>query len=179
MIKTTSSTRGFAACGEFAFTTPAKPLVGKIRTTILLSTGIAHISIWWNMFISQFGHSQLGGTQSFLNSVEHGHFYIFLILEHGHFYIFLIWWNTVSHFSIHSQCGTQPFLSLVEHGHFYIFLIWWNTVISQFGGTQSFSIWWNTVIFQFCGTQSFLYFPDSVEHMSWNSLILFGEVMRL
>ena len=41
VMKTNSSTLGFAACREFAFTTPAKPLVGKIQTTILLSTGIA------------------------------------------------------------------------------------------------------------------------------------------
>ena len=30
VVKTNSSTRGFATCGEFAFTTPAKPLVGNL-----------------------------------------------------------------------------------------------------------------------------------------------------
>ena len=44
VVKTNACTRDFATCGEFAFTTPAKPLVGKIQTTILLSTGIAHFS---------------------------------------------------------------------------------------------------------------------------------------
>ena len=73
---------------------------------------------WWNMLISQFG-----GTESFLNLVQHGHF--------------SIWWNTV----ISQFCGTLSFLhfpDLVEHGHFYIFPIWWNTVIFQFCGTQSY-----------------------------------------
>ena len=34
VVKTNSSTRGCAACGEFAFTTPAKPLVGNLFVPI-------------------------------------------------------------------------------------------------------------------------------------------------
>ena len=93
-----------------------------------------HFSIWWNTVILL--KKEIGGTWSFLNSVEHGHFYIFPdLVEHGHF---KIWWNTVI------------FCKLVKHGHF---SIRWNTVISQFGGTQSFFVsWWNVVISQFGGT---------------------------
>ena len=62
----------------------------------------------------------LGGTWSYLNLVEHGHFSISWImvisqfLEHS---LFLIPWNM--------------FIST-------FFLIWWNMVISKFGGTWSF-----------------------------------------
>ena len=98
--------------------------------------------IWWNTVIFQFGGTWSFLTQSLFNSVEH-----------GHFYIFLIWWNTVSHFSIHSQCGTQPFLSLVEHGHFHIYLIWWNS---------HFSIWGNMVIL--LNRSSWYYYTKSCKY---------------
>ena len=56
--------------------------------------GVWPFLIWWNMVISTF--SWFGGTQSFLNLVEHGHF--------------SIWWNTVI-----SQFGeTWSFFNLVK-----------------------------------------------------------------
>ena len=93
--------------------------------------------------------SQFGGTWSFLNLVEDGHFSILwnMVVSTR----FLIFWNMV----ISQFNGRWSFLNLVEHGHFSIwsnshFSIWWNVVISL-----CFLIW-NMVISKFDETRSFL-----------------------
>ena len=46
------------------------------------------VGTWSFLNFMELGHSQFGGIESFFNSVEHGHFYMFPdILEHGHFSI--------------------------------------------------------------------------------------------
>ena len=148
------------------------------NTVILNLVEHCHFSIWWNTVNLQLTWSFLnfGGTQSFLNLVEHSqlqicwtqsfsiwlNMVISILVEHSQF---SIWWNTV----ISQFGGTLSICNSVEHGHFSIlvdhshFSIGWlglTLVVDlsqlQFCGTHLFQ-YGGTVNCQFCGTWSFLY----------------------
>ena len=64
VVKTNSSTRSFTACREYAFTMPAKPLVGNLTDNNSPQYGYSSYHIapqWWLMSV-RLWHFKSGGS---------------------------------------------------------------------------------------------------------------------